>query len=140
MAASADRIESARARLNVAIDDFAAVMGSVEGSGLGEGLIHTREAKDRLEAVFAEGLRRFDKCGEYAADGALDLVAWLRSKCKLSGGAAAERVGIARQLEQLPATKRLLPLATSATSMWPLWPGQPSMLAPPPCARQRPAC
>jgi len=33
-------------------------------------------------------------------------VAWLRSNCKLSGGAAAERVGIARQLEHLPQTQR----------------------------------
>ena len=33
-------------------------------------------------------------------------MAWLRSNCKLSGGAAAERVGIARQLEHLPQTQR----------------------------------
>ena len=33
-------------------------------------------------------------------------MAWLRSKCKLSGGAAAERVGIARQLEHLPQTEK----------------------------------
>jgi len=33
-------------------------------------------------------------------------VAWLRSKCKLSGGAAAERVGIARQLQHLPQTSK----------------------------------
>ncbi|TMG18722.1 MAG: DUF222 domain-containing protein, partial [Chloroflexi bacterium] len=32
------------------------------------------------------------------------VVAWLKWRCKLSGGAAAERVGIARQLEQLPKT------------------------------------
>ena len=51
-----------------------------------------------------DGLRRFDDSGEYAADGALSVVAWLKWRCKLSGGAAAERVGIARQLEQLPKT------------------------------------
>src|SRR5256712_12350302 len=76
------------------------------GAGLGRGLIETRALKDRVEAVFAEGLRRFDKFGEYAADGAIDLVAWLRSRCKLSGGAAAERVGIARQLQHLPQTSK----------------------------------
>src|SRR5207249_7162426 len=43
---------------------------------------------------------------EYMADGAIDLVAWLRSRCKLSGGAAAERVGIARQLAHLPQTSQ----------------------------------
>src|SRR5436305_11103856 len=106
MAASASRIEISRARLMAAIDDYAAAVRTAAGSSLGEGLIHTREARDRLEAVFAEGLRRFDQSGEYAADGAIDLVAWLRSKCKLSGGAAAERVGIARQLEHLPQTEK----------------------------------
>src|SRR5947208_13442123 len=89
-----------------AIDDYAAAVRTAAGSSLGEGLIHTREARDRLEAIFAEGLRRFDKSGEYAADGAIDLVAWLRSRCKLSGGAAAERLGIARQLAHLPQTSK----------------------------------
>ena len=106
MPATGDRIETSRARLMAAIDDYAATVRSAEGSSLGERLIHTREAKDRLEAIFAEGLRRFDKSGEYAADGAIDLVAWLRSRCKLSGSAAAERVGIARQLEHLPQTEK----------------------------------
>src|SRR5436305_432352 len=96
MAATGDRLESARSRAIAAIDHYAAEMRHVEGSRLGEGLIATRALKDRVEAVFAEGLRRFDQSGEYAADGAIDLVAWLRSKCKLSGGAAAERVGLGR--------------------------------------------
>ncbi|TMF56463.1 MAG: DUF222 domain-containing protein, partial [Chloroflexi bacterium] len=106
MAASATRLETSRTRLLAAIDDYAAAVRTAEGPALGEGLIHTREARDRLEAIFAEGLRRFDKSGEYAADGAIDLVAWLRSRCKLSGGAAAERLGIARQLPHLPQTSK----------------------------------
>src|SRR2546428_13184456 len=81
-------------------------MRRVDGARLGQGLIETRALKDRVEAVFAEGLRRFDKSGDYTADGAIDLVAWLRSRCKLSGGAAAERLGIARQLQHLPQTSK----------------------------------
>jgi hypothetical protein len=73
---------------------------------LADGLIKIREAGiDPLEAVFAAGVRRFEKSGEYVADGALGIVPWLRANCKLSGAAAAERVGIARQLEQLPKTE-----------------------------------
>ena len=106
MAATGDRLESARIRAVAAVDDYAAELRRVEGARLGEGLIETRALKDRVEAVFAEGLRRFDQSGEYVADGAIDLVAWLRSKCKLSGGAAAERVGIARQLQHLPQTSK----------------------------------
>src|SRR3989441_7522438 len=77
-----------------------------EPGEIGDGLSQLRESGiDPFEAVFAEGVRRFEKSGEYVADGALGIVAWLRSNCKLSGGAAAERVGIARQLEQLPRTE-----------------------------------
>ncbi len=85
---------------------MAAWIRDAEGDALGEGLIQIREAGiDPLEAVFAIGVRRFDKSGEYKADGALSLTAWLRWKCKLSGGAALERVEIARQLEKLPKTE-----------------------------------
>ena len=77
--AAADNLQNAVARMRAAL-------GRAQGTALGEGLIKIREAGiDALEAVFAEGLRRFDQSGEYAADGALDLVAWLRWKCRLSG-------------------------------------------------------
>jgi hypothetical protein len=85
---------------------MAAWIRDAEGDALGEGLIQIREAGiDPLEAVFAIGVRRFDKSGEYKADGALSLTAWPRWKCKLSGGAALERVEISRQLEKLPQTE-----------------------------------
>ena len=46
--------------------------GGSQPADLGEGLIAIREAGiDALEAVFAENLPRFDRSGEYAADGAL---------------------------------------------------------------------
>ena len=77
------------------------------GAELADGLIKIREAGiDPFEAVFAEGVRRFEKSGEYGADGALGMVPWLRANRKLSGGAAAERVGVARQVEQLPQTQK----------------------------------
>jgi len=85
---------------------MAAWIREAKGEALGEALIQIRETGiDPLEAVFAEGVRHFDKSGEYKADGALSLTAWLRWKCKLSGGAAAERVEVARQLEKLPQTQ-----------------------------------
>jgi uncharacterized protein DUF222 len=97
-----DRLQRATIHLGDAISEVATCLGAVEGSALGEGLIQLRESADRIEAAFADGVRRFDKSGEYAADGALSIVAWLRWKCRLSGGAAAERVSIARQLDKLP--------------------------------------
>jgi len=105
-ASSVDReppITETRALVKLWTDWFA----TAGDAQLGQGLIAVRETGiDSLEAVFAEGLRRFDKSGEYAADGALGIVPWLRWKCKLSGSAAAERVTISRQLEELPETQK----------------------------------
>jgi hypothetical protein len=98
--------EAAVEKLRAGVQAMAAWVRQAKGEALGEGLIQIRETGiDPLEAVFATGVRRFDKSGEYKADGALSLTAWLRWKCKLSGGAALERVEIARQLEKLPRTE-----------------------------------
>src|SRR6267378_6982058 len=93
-------------KLRSGVQAMAAWVRQAEREALGEALIQIRESGiDPLEAAFATGVRRFDKSGEYRADGALSLTAWLRWKCKLSGGAAMERVEVARQLEKLPQTE-----------------------------------
>ena len=100
------RFEAAVEKLRVGVHAMATWISEANGDALGECLIEIREVGiDPLEAAFANGVRRFDKSGEYKADGALSLTAWLRWKCKLSGGAAMERVEIARQLEKLPQTE-----------------------------------
>jgi hypothetical protein len=100
------RFEAALETMRSGVRAFAAWVEQADDESLGEGLIQIRESGiDPLEAVFASGVRRFDKSGEYAADGALSLIAWLKWKCKLSGAAAAERVEIARQLDKLPKTE-----------------------------------
>src|SRR2546423_6407264 len=104
MAASGDRFGTPLARIKAALDDLSRWLSGLDDASLGEPLIEIREVIDRSESVFADGVRRFDKSGEYRADGALSLTAWLRWKCKLSGSAAMERVEIARQLEKLPET------------------------------------
>jgi hypothetical protein len=106
MAASGDRHGSPVAPLKALIGRLPAWLGEVEDGDLGEELVGIRESIVLLEAAFAGGLRRFDKSGEYKAEGAISLIDWLRWKAKLSAGAAMERVTIARQLEQLPQTQR----------------------------------
>jgi len=98
--------KAAAEQLKAAVKRVLASAQDAEGAELGELLVLIREAGiDPLEAAFATGVRRFDKSGEYAADGALTVTAWLKWKCKLSGGAAAERVEIGKQLERLPKTE-----------------------------------
>src|SRR5712691_5253208 len=104
-APGARRLEAAMQSLRTSVQAVAVCVRDADGETLGDALIQIREAGiDPLEAIFATGVRRFDKSGEYKADGALSLTAWLRWKCRLSGGAAMERVEIARQLEKLPRT------------------------------------
>ena len=88
-------------RLKAALDDLPVWVRQLDDDGLGPVAIGLREVVDRTEAASAEVLRRFEKAGAYKADGALSVVAWLRWKCKLSGGAAAERVGVAREVTKL---------------------------------------
>jgi len=100
------RFEAALQKMRDGVQAMSALVHEAEGEDLGEGLIQIRESGiDPLEAAFAGGVRRFDRSGEYRADGALSVTDWLKWKCKLSGGAAAERVEIGRQLEKLPRTE-----------------------------------
>src|SRR5438034_1658093 len=106
MAASDRRLGTPLARIKTALDELPRWLSGRDDASLGEPLIEIREVIDRSESLFAAGVRRFDKSGEYKADGALSAVAWVRERCNLSGGAAAERVNIARQLETLPETQK----------------------------------
>src|ERR1700730_17177904 len=104
--AGTDRFDAALEKMRDGVQAMAAWLRAAEGETLGQGLIQIRESGiDPLEAVFAGGVRRFDQSGEYAADGALSVSAGRKGKGKLGGAAAAERVEIARQLEQLPKTE-----------------------------------
>jgi hypothetical protein len=105
MAASGDRSGTPLGRIKAALEDLPGWLGAQDDASLGEPLIEIRGIIDRSESVFADGVRRFDKSGEYRADGSLSLTEWLRWKCKLSAGAALERVEVARQLEKLPKTE-----------------------------------
>src|ERR1700737_1450405 len=102
MAASGDRFGTPLTRIRAALDELPTWLGRLDDAALGEPLIEIREVIDRSESLFSDGVRRFDRSGEYKADGSLSVTAWLRWKCKLSGGAAAERVTIAHQLATLP--------------------------------------
>ena len=102
-------LQDAVAELQTAVRRVASCMATAASTDLGEGLIQIREVGiDPLEAAFANGLRRFDRSGEFKADGALSAVAWVRERCNLSAGAAAERVTVARQLETLPQIAKAL--------------------------------
>jgi hypothetical protein len=69
---------------------------------LGEDLISIRHSLDRLEAEFGRRVRRFERLKGHLADGAVSIVSWVRYRCRLSAAGAAQRVEIARHLDDLP--------------------------------------
>jgi hypothetical protein len=71
---------------------------------IGEDLVAIRTQIDRLEAEFIRRLQRFDRHRAALAEGAVSTVSWVRGRCGLSGAAAAERVRMARVLDELPET------------------------------------
>jgi hypothetical protein len=92
-------------RLNAAVDELADE--SIERHGaetLGQDMIAIRHEIDRLEAQFIRRAQRFDRQRGALADGAASTVSWMRGRCGLTGAAAAERVRMARVLDDLPLT------------------------------------
>jgi hypothetical protein len=74
-------------------------------AALGDGMAAMRRDIDALEAQFSRWLLLFDRARGFETEGSNSAVSWLRGVCRLSGGAAAERVQVARELAQLPDTK-----------------------------------
>src|SRR5436305_1842199 len=95
-------------RIMSGLKDLPSWLAQQPAGQLGGVIIKGREIIDRTEAVAADATRRFEKAGGYKADGFLGMVPWLRVNGKLSGGAAAERVEVARQLKGLPRTEEAL--------------------------------
>jgi hypothetical protein len=87
--------------LTEAVDGVAKTDFRGLGTKLGDVLVAMRHEIDRLEAEFARGLRDFDELKEYRREGATSSVAWMKSRCGLSGGGAAQRMDIARDLSSI---------------------------------------
>jgi hypothetical protein len=91
--------------LTYAVNTLAAAsIDGVTDHGLGDELVAIRRHIDRLEAEFIRRLHPFDRHRGALSEGAASTVSWLRGTCGLTGGAAAERVRMARVLHDLPQT------------------------------------
>jgi hypothetical protein len=86
-----------------AIDDFSAQpKGELDGEQRGNRLIHLRHAADLIELLFAENAAEFNATNEYLRQGSASPIDWIRHQCKMSGNAAADRVLVGAQIEELP--------------------------------------
>ena len=71
-------------------------------TGDGQWLIEQRGALDAAEAVWLERLARFDREGQWAADGQLSAVSWLVWRANMARSTAFDKVRVARELERRP--------------------------------------
>ena len=94
-------------RLQSAADALASEnIDAFTDDALSEDLRALRRHIDRLELEFARRLRPFDAHRAWAGTGCSSTVAWLVRACKLSQGAAAQQVNVARHLPDLPLTEQ----------------------------------
>ena len=79
-------------------DDFSA-------DGLGDELIEVSRHIASLEAYRLEMLAAFEARGIHELDGYLSVTSWLKDRCRMSGGQAAEQVRVGRALQKMPVTR-----------------------------------
>lgn len=72
---------------------------------LGDEILELTEACASLEALRLERLASFERRGGHDVDGYLSATAWLKDKARLGGGAASQRVRMARALTHMPETR-----------------------------------
>jgi hypothetical protein len=95
------------ARLHDAVEALASDdVARLTDAALGDDLVDLRRHIDRLELEFSRRLQGFDARRGWSGTGAVSTVAWLRNACRLSPSAAAQQVGVARQLPDLPLTSQ----------------------------------
>ena len=86
-----------------AVDALAAESIDRRGtSALADDLVAMRRAIDRLEAQFARRLRRFERNDGARTENSPNAISWLRAATGMTATAAADRVRIARALDELP--------------------------------------
>jgi hypothetical protein len=84
------------------IERFCAQTVRLEGSQLSADLIELRRGMNLLEVKFSELAAAFAATDEYDEEGSVSPIHWIRHQCHLGGGAAADRVAVGQQMQNLP--------------------------------------
>jgi hypothetical protein len=67
-------------------------------------LVDLAGARHMLEGYFTEAVGAADRDGQFEAAGATSTTAWLKDRCRMTGGDASWLSGVARRLQSLPHT------------------------------------
>src|SRR5260370_10618669 len=85
--------------------------GVVSGADLGQRLTQLAFAVDMLNLEFAKMAAAFVETDEYDEQGFDSPISWIKANCHLSGGAAADRVCVGEQLDNLGQSRAALGMA-----------------------------
>jgi hypothetical protein len=84
-------------------------LNATSDAALIEDVVEQRRRIDQQEAQWLRRIAEIDRRRLWQADGSLSMQAWLRRHCRLSPGAARERLLVARRLnDELPETTSAL--------------------------------
>jgi hypothetical protein len=84
--------------------------GGVSGADLGQRLTQLAFAADVINLEFAKVAAAFAETDEYDEQGFDSPISWIKANCHLPGGAAADRVCVGEQLDNLGASRMALGL------------------------------
>ena len=84
--------------------------GGVSGADLGQRLTQLAFAADMINLEFATVAAAFAETSEYDEQGFDSPISWIKANCHLPGGAAADRVCVGQQLENLGESRMALGL------------------------------
>jgi len=82
--------------------------GGVSGVDLAQRLTHLAFVADMINLEFAKVAAAFAATDEYDEQGFDSPISWIKANCHLSGGAAADRVCVGEQLENLGESRMAL--------------------------------
>jgi len=103
-----DNVPDEMALLEAAVDRFSAQPLPGKGPGLASYLTRVQRVSDRLAVQSAQAAAAFAETDEYDHQGFVSPIHWIRMNCHMTGGAAADRVAVGQQLENIPESHQSL--------------------------------
>src|SRR5258708_36258291 len=99
---ASDRVAPEVARFAAAVEQFCAAPMRMSGPELSFDMREVSRLRDLLEVKFSEMAAAFATTDEYDLEGSVSPVHWIRHQCHLGGGAAADRVAVGQQIQNMP--------------------------------------
>lgn len=99
---ASNRLAPEVARFADAIERFCVAPIRASGPELNFDMREVSRCRDLIELKFSEMAAAFAATDEYDVEGSVSPVHWIRHQCHMGGGAAADRIAVGEQLDNMP--------------------------------------